>query len=163
LTAKGRLLGKRVTDLFAFVRSRIMPGVVETFEKMMTEGMIKVISSTDSNISAKIEIVSALERGCQYMYSGDPRKLLRTHLTDLGIKFRPTPHIPATTVDFSDNVRISREASLAPTWMTAFNTKPMLKHYNQRFFNALEDGNSTDSLLLEWINILTVRSSYCSF
>ena len=123
----------------------------------MTDAMIEILQS-DAIYSSKVEAVSAIERGCQYMYSGDPAKLLRYHTGTLGIKYSPFPYIPADVIRFEDeNVIISDTVSSAVTWMTSFNTAPMLKHYNVEFFKSLVENQAIEAIILNWIPVLEVQ------
>lgn len=138
----------------------MIPGVVNVFERMMTDGMKKLIKSRDPMYPSMeaIEIVSALERGCQFLYSGDKRKLRLFH-QEIGISFVPSPTIPEEVVKFiGSRCRVNSDQIPELTFVTNFNTPKLLQPLLKELYETISSGSDIDQSLNVWLAAFEVLS-----
>ncbi len=144
--------------MVVFVKSSIVPGVVNVLERMMTDGIIKILEAVDGPLDFHaLEIVSSLERGCQFLYSGDQRKLLAAHRR-LGIRYTPMPFIPEHIVSFETGIVNSR-FDLLPSVITEFNTAKILTRCIRAFFTNANGAPLADALRF-WIDVLQASFTF---
>lgn len=127
-------------------------------EEILTDGILKLLRAHPNEFYLPmevVEVISALERACQYLYSGDRRKLLASHRR-AGFQVSGLPHIPSTSVNFRRNPPAVNKEKFEITYLTGFNTNGLLASKMRKFYDFNVDAVDILFAINSWIEVLKV-------